>query len=394
MRQAPPAVLCSLSVTRALRITLPLALFLAATPPSSLPAPAPAPEQIDAIFAAVTAPGSPGLAVLVREAGHTVFAHGYGVRDLREGAKIDTRTNFRLASSTKQFTAMAVMLLVRDGKLAYDTRLTDVFPEFPAYGRAITIRNLLNHTSGLPDYENLMLEAQARPNSLAPIWTDTRQIRDPEVLELLERQTATKFAPGTRWEYSNSGYVVLGLVVAKISREPFGDFLRDRIFAPLGMQNTVVYIKGKNDVPNRAFGYSTGGNRLWRETDQSPTSATLGDGGIYSSVDDLAKWDQALRDHTLLGAQEMRAALAPVVAPEGEPTGPGGEPAAYGFGWFLNPYKGHSRMWHEGDTSGFRTTIQRFTADDLTIVVLANRTDLDPGALADRAADLFFAAPH
>jgi CubicO group peptidase (beta-lactamase class C family) len=387
-------VLCSLSVTRALLIALPLALFLTATPSSSLSSPAPAPEQIDAIFAAVTAPGLPGLAVLVREGGRTVFARGYGVRHLRDDAKIDAATNFRLASSTKQFTAMATMLLVRDGKLAYDTRLTDVFPEFPAYGRSITIRNLLNHTSGLPDYENLMLEAQARPNSPTPIWTDTRQIHDPEVLELLEQQKATKFAPGTKWEYSNSGYVVLGLIVAKISGEPFGDFLQDRIFAPLSMRNTVAYIKGKNEVLNRAFGYSTGENRLWRETDQSSTSATLGDGGIYSSLDDLAKWDQALRDHTLLGAEEMRAALTPVLAPQGEPTGPEGEPAAYGFGWFLNPYKGHSRMWHDGDTMGFRTTIQRFTADDLTIVVLSNRTDLDPRALADRVADLFFAAQN
>src|SRR5580765_492878 len=130
-------------------------------------------------------------------------------------ANIDPQTNFRLASCSKQFTAMSIMLLVHDGKLHYDDQLTDVFPDFPAYGKAITIRNLLNHTSGLPDYEDLMAAAETRNH--APIWTPTRQIQDAEVLELLQEETAGKFAPSSQWSYSNSGYVVLGLVVAKIS---------------------------------------------------------------------------------------------------------------------------------------------------------------------------------
>ncbi|HLV94457.1 MAG TPA: serine hydrolase domain-containing protein, partial [Candidatus Acidoferrales bacterium] len=201
-------------------------------------------------------------------------------------------------------------------------------------------------------------------------------------------QTTTKFPPGTKWEYSNSGYVLLGTIIAKVSGEPFPQFLHDRIFAPLGMKNTLAFVKGQNTVPNRAFGYSKQGS-AWQETDQDSTSATLGDGGVYSSLDDLAKWDAALQDHTLLSAKEMQPALTPVVVPNGGPVGPDNEPAAYGFGWFLNPYKGHPRMWHYGETIGFRSSIQRFTRDHLTIIVLCNRSDLNPGALGERVADLF-----
>jgi CubicO group peptidase (beta-lactamase class C family) len=341
-------------------------------------------EQIDAVFSAVTQPNAPGLAVLVRENSRTIFERGYGVRDLRTRVKIDAATNFRLASCTKQFTAMAIMLLVHDRKLTYETRITDVFPEFPSYGKTITIRNLLNHTSGLQDYEDLM---QQPPPNTPP--DQQAQISDAGVLALLEKQTTTKFPPGARWAYSNSGYVLLGEIVAKVSGESFPQFLHDRIFAPLSMNNTVAYVKGKNEVPNRAFGYSKSATG-WEETDQDATSATLGDGGVYSSLNDLAKWDNALAHHTLLSVKEMQPALTPVAVPNGGPVGPDNEPAAYGFGWFLNPYNGQPRMWHYGETIGFRSSIQRFTRDRLTIIVLCNRADLNPGHLAERVADLFF----
>ncbi|MGZ7066416.1 MAG: serine hydrolase domain-containing protein, partial [Candidatus Aminicenantales bacterium] len=199
-------------------------------------------EQADALFAGLTSAREPGAAVLVVKDGRAVFERGYGVTDLRAMRRIDGRTNFRLASVTKQFTAAAVMLLVRDGKLHYDDRLTGIFPGFPDYGRAITIRHLLNHTSGLPDYEDLM------PPAGPSVPVEEVQIKDAGVLELLERQKAGTFVPGTRWAYSNSGYVVLGLVVEKVSGRPFSEFLRDRVFAPLGMTNTVAYERGKNLV--------------------------------------------------------------------------------------------------------------------------------------------------
>jgi len=350
--------------------------------------------RINQIFSPLTDDKSPGVAVLVRKDGRTVFERGYGVRELRSFAKIDPHTNFRLASCSKQFTAMSIMLLVRYGKLRYDDKLADVFPDFPAYGKAITIRHLLNHTSGLPDYEDLMAAAEKRKG--APLWTPARQIQDAEVLDLLKQEAAGKFAPGTQWSYSNSGYVVLGLVVAKISGKPFREFLRERIFAPLEMSQTVAYEKGKNEVVHRAYGHSKEDND-WKETDQSPTSATLGDGGIYSSLTDLAKWDEALAQHTLLNEKEMQPALTPAqLTNSDEPKWPANSdrpentPVSYGFGWFLDPYRNHARMWHYGDTVGFHTYIQRFSADRLTIVILCNRTDLDPESLASQVADLVF----
>ena len=374
-----------------LRITV-LILFLSATNViAGMATRSSEQDQLAAVFRNLTDRGSPGLAVLVRENGRTLLEQGYGVTDLQSRNAIDWQTNFRLASCTKQFTAIAIMLLVHDGKLRYDEPVTDVFPEFPDYGRAITIRNLLSHTSGLPDYEALMeqnSDAHAR-------WTENRQIQDAEVLHLLETQKRGKFAPGTQWSYSNSGYVLLGLVVAKVSGKPFEDFLGEQIFAPLGMSHTLAYVKGKNTVPNRAYGYSKEGNGFI-ETDQSPTSATLGDGGVYSNLEDLAKWDDALRLHRLLSAREMQPALTPVKLADGSvPTWSSdpddrnpqaGKPVSYGFGWFLDDYKGHQRMWHYGETVGFRTAIARFTDGDLTIIILCNRTDVDPERLASKVA--------
>ncbi len=326
--------------------------------------------------------------MLVVRDGKVVFRRGYGVTDLRTLAPIDASTNFRLASFTKQFTAACIMLLARDGKLRYDDHLTDFFPEFPAYGKSITVRNLLNHTSGLPDYEELLMKQYPdTPPEKIP------QILDAGVLKLLERQTSGKFAPGSRWEYSNSGYAVLAMIVERVSGKSFGQFLRERIFTPLQMKNTIAYEKGKNEVAHRAYGH-TKDKDGWQQTDQSPTSAVLGDGGIYSSLDDLAKWDRALREHTLLSAAEMEPALTPVQPTDGPAKFSEGRAVSYGFGWFLDPYRGHKRMSHDGETIGFRTTIQRFPddlhpEDQLTIIVLANRVDIDPEELALKVADLY-----
>jgi len=357
-------------------------------------------KKIDELFSGVTSPDLPGLAVRVRQNGKTVLERGYGVTDLRTKIKIDAHTNFRLASFTKQFTAMAIMVLVHDGKLRYDETLAKMFPDFPAYGKAITVRNLLNHVSGLPDYEDLM-EAAGKANG--PKWSPERQIQDDEVLELLKKAEAGKFAPGTSWAYSNSGYVLLGLIVAKTSGKTYGEFLHERIFAPLKMNHTIVYQKGKNEVANRAYGHSKEDGEL-KETDQSSTSATLGDGGIYSNLEDLAEWDKALRKHMLVSEKEMQPALAPVKLNDGsephwpkEPNGDNlhpGKSVCYGFGWFLDPYNGHPRMWHTGSTMGFRTVIERFLGENLTIIILSNRTDLDPEKLSLEVADLFLPAKN
>ena len=340
-------------------------------------------DQIDAVFASLKSSNAPGAAVLVVRKGKSEFRRGYGVTDVRRRRLIDAKTNFRMASFTKQFTAAAIMLLARDGKLRYDAHLNDFFPEFPAYGKSITVRNLLNHTSGLPDYEELLMKQYPdSPEEKIP------QIHDEGVLKLLEQQSSGKFPPGAKWEYSNSGYAVLAMIVESVSGKSFGQFLQERIFAPLKMKNTLAYEKGKNEVPHRAYGHSKN-DGAWRETDQSPTTAVLGDGGIYSSLDDLAKWDRALREHTLLSEEEMRPALTPVEPTDGPAKAPDGKLVSYGFGWFLDPYQGHKRMSHDGSTIGFRTTIQRFPDDQLTVIVLANRTDIDPEELALKIADLY-----
>jgi CubicO group peptidase (beta-lactamase class C family) len=363
-------------------------LSLAAASPAADP-----PSAIEARLRGLVREGEPGLAVLVRLQGRTVFERGYGVRDLRARGSIDAYTCFRLASVTKQFTAAAIVRLVREGRLRYEDSLADALPGFPAYGQPVTIRNLLTHTSGLPDYEQLMQEAERAGQRR---WTKERQIRDDEVLGLLEKETRGRFAPGSRWAYSNSGYVVLGLIAARAAERPFGEVLRERIFAPLGMTRTLAFERGKNQVPDRAFGHTkqpTG----FRETDQSSTSATLGDGGVYSCLEDLAKWDEALRTDAFFSEAELKRVLTPVKLADGSepswPSEPGddnlfpGRPVAYGFGWFLDPWQGRPRAWHHGETMGFRSIIERFAQDELTIVMLANRDDLDLRALAPKLAD-------
>ena len=381
-------------------------------------------QNIDAIFAPLVTPNSPGVAVLVIKNGKKLFERGYGLRDLQSAAKIDPSTNFRLASCSKQFTAMAIMLLVHDGKLRYDQKLIEIFPDFPAYGKSISVRNLLNHTAGLQDYETLMEQPGTKGK-----WTDDHQIQDAEVLTLLEQTDRGMFPPGTQWYYSNSGYVVLGLIVAKVSGQSFPEFLHRRIFAPLKMDHTLAYVKGQNEITNRAYGHTKEGN-TWKQTDQSSTSATLGDGGIYSSLEDLAKWDEALRTNKLLSKEEMQSALTPVTltftSPSPSPCAtysiassnpartesdsnvpwcndsqprwsansdrPEGAPVSYGFGWFVDPYESHQRMWHYGETMGFHSYIVRFPNDHLTIIVLCNRTDIIPEPQALDVADLFLAA--
>jgi CubicO group peptidase (beta-lactamase class C family) len=369
---------------------LTLALLLLAGSAS----PAEREAAIAALLKGRVADGEPGLALLVRRNGRAVFERAYGVRDLRTRRPIDARTRFRLASVTKQMTAAAIMLLVRDGRLRYDDPLRQALPGFPDYWSGVTIRHLLTHTSGMPDYEQLM-EKAGKENGTA--WSPERQIRDEEVLALLKKERHGLFAPGTRWAYSNSGYVLLGLVAARAADKPFGDVLRERIFAPLGMTRTLAYEKGKNEVPDRAYGHTkepTG----FRETDQSSTSATLGDGGVYSCLEDLARWDEALRTNALLSKAEMAPALTPVrladgslpLWPRGEQGGDNlfpGQPVEYGFGWFLDAWQGRRRTWHHGETMGFRSIVERFPAEGVTVIVLANRGDLDLKALALEIAE-------
>jgi len=328
-------------------------------------------RAIDALFADYTGPSVPGASVVAIQDGRVVLRRAYGMADLGRHVPATPATDYRLASLTKQFTATGIMLLARDGKLAYDQPVREVLPELPPATQAVTIRHLLNHTSGLWDYEDLI------PDTQAP------QVTDRDVLALLARKDSLYFTPGTRYRYSNSGYVLLGLILERVSASAYPRFLRERIFAPLGMSATVAHVEGVDTVPNRAYGYTPapGG---FTPTDQSVTSATLGDGGVYTSVDDLVRWDEALSGATLVDSATLRLATTPPILPgEG-----GGAETQYGFGWFVDSYRGERRWRHTGETSGFRNAIQRFPDRRFTVIVLTNRNGGEPGTIAERLADL------
>ncbi len=301
----------------------------------------------------------PGASVLVLKDGEPAFRRSYGLAVVEDRTPVTPASNFRLASVSKQFTAAAILLLAEDGTLSIDDPVKRWLPSLPEVADKVTLRHLLSHGSGLLDYEDLMDPA------------DTRQVHDVDVLRLLEKENRGYFAPGTGYRYSNSGYALLALVVGKASGSDFASFLRQRIFLPLGMQNTYAHQDGVDDVPDRAYGYSEIDGK-WLRTDQSTTSAVLGDGGIYSSIDDLAKWDAALYDERLLRRASLQLAFSPANTTT-EPDVP-----HYGFGWRING----DALWHSGESIGFRNVILRYPKQKLTVVVLTNRNEPEPYPLA------------
>ena len=313
--------------------------------------------QIDALMRDYTG-DVPGAAVLVLRDGQPIVRAGYGFADLETHTPATATTNYRLASVTKQFTAASILLLAEEGKLKLTDPVRKWLPTLPKAAEPITIRHLLTHTSGLIDYEDVI------PDSFKA------QLHDADVLRLLESQDRLYFHPGGDYRYSNSGYALLALIVERASGRTFATFLRERIFQPLGMNDTVAHEDGISTVANRAFGYTEEQGR-WTRTDQSQTSAVLGDGGIYSSIDDLAKWDAALYDGRLLPQKTLQAAFKPATHtddPEVE----------YGYGWRITG----ETLWHSGETVGFRNVIVRFPQRHLTVVVLTNRNEPEPYKLA------------
>jgi len=306
----------------------------------------------------------PGASLLVVHDGQAVIRRAYGMANLEDRIQATPQTNYRLASVSKQFTAASVLLLAQDGRLKLDDRIGQYMPGLPAVADNITIRHLLTHTSGLIDYEDVMDPA------------DTRQVHDADVLALLRSQDRTYFAPGTGYRYSNSGYALLALIVERASGQRYAQFLHDRIFQPLGMRNTVAYESGVSAVAHRAYGYSLE-HGAWKRTDQSTTSAVLGDGGIYSSIDDLTRWDAALYDERLLSSQSLRQAFTPAT-PTDDPQ------VEYGFGWRITG----ETLWHSGETIGFRNVIVRWPRQHLTVVVLTNRDDPEPYETAKKIGQI------
>lgn len=307
---------------------------------------------------------APGASVLVLHDGVPVLRKSYGLANREERVSATPATNYRLASVTKQFTATAIMLLAEEGRLSLDDGVRKWLPSLPASANAITLRNLLTHSSGLIDYEDVM------PADFSG------QLHDADVLRLLETQDRTYFPPGSGYRYSNSGYALLALIVERTSGKAFPEFLQLRVFRPLCMTHTLAFVEGGPAIADRAYGYSESANG-WKRTDQSTTSAVLGDGGIYSSIDDLAKWDAALYDDRLLSEESRELMFAPHVVTD-QPE------IRYGFGWRITG----ETLWHSGESIGFRNVIVRYPQRRLTVIVLTNRNDPEPYAMAKAIAEL------
>ena len=306
---------------------------------------------------------NPGAALLVIQDGEVVLSKSFGMANIEKDIPVTEKTNFRLASVTKQFTAMCIMLLVEDGKLTLEDNLQQIFPDFPDYGKSIKLQHLLQHNSGLIDYEDLIPD------------TTTKQVHDDDVLAMMMSVDSTYFMPGSEFKYSNSAFAVLVNIIEKVSSKSFDQFLKERIFQPLGMDNSVAFVEGKNQVANRAFGYNIVENSV-EFSDQSLTSAVLGDGGIYTSLVDLYKWDQALYTDKLVSRETFRKITTPGLN-------------GYGFGWRIDDLNGHYRISHTGSTCGFRNVLQRYPEDKLTVIILTNRRNPDVESLADEIAELF-----
>ncbi len=325
---------------------------------------------VDAIFAGRLSTKTPGAAIIVIRDGKVLKKSAYGMADIEHGVPFATDTSTRLGSVSKQFTAMAIMLLAEQGKLDYDDPITRFLPELSRFGNQITIRNLLNHTGGLPDYYDVMVEVTGVERPL------TRH-----ALDTYERWGKPRFAPGERYEYSNPGYELLALIVERASGEVFGDFIAEHIFGPLGMKNSVVLDERPHTLAKRAVGYQVDGDG-YAVDDDDPLNYIIGSGGVYSTVEDLYLWDQALYGDKLVSQATLAKAFSPARLNSGELF-------PYGFGWRLDEHLGRKRIAHGGSWIGFRTFIGRYVDDRFSVIVLTNLAEADPEGIADTIAAIY-----
>lgn len=309
----------------------------------------------------------PGVSVAIVRDGTIVKAEGYGFANLELDAKATADTIYQSGSTGKQFTAAGILLLAEDGKLGLDDRLSKHFPEGPAAWHRITIRHLLTHTSGLKDY--------------GPDELDFRKDYSEEDLLKVMRGLPLEFEPGTQWSYSNTGYVILGLLTSRLAGKHWSDFQAERIFAPLGMTTTRV-ITEKDLVKNRAAGYELDAQGEVKNQDWvAPSLNRCADGALYFSVRDLAAWDAALRERTFLKPASFEAWWTPVRLASGTSY-------PYGFGWDIVEQRGQRLIEHGGSWQGFRAAIARYVDQGLTVAVLANLAQAQPETMVHEIAGL------
>ncbi len=330
--------------------------------------PAPA-ARVDSVFERYSST-TPGCALLVRRNGGVSYERAYGLASLDLRVPVTAGTVFNLASASKEFTAASVLLLAQAGKLSLDDDVRKYVPEAPDLGGPVTIRELLTHTSGWRDYIQLL------------VWQG-HEVRDHvtarDAMNVLGRQRALNFAPGTAFAYSNTGYLLLALVVQRVSGETLGAFARERIFDPLGMRHTRYVADPREIVTDLATAYEPAPGGGWRE---APSGwELLGDGGVYSTVEDLARWDDNFTSGAVGGlalgdSMGTRQRLRD------------GATVPYGLGLFVDEYAGRRRVWHNGIWAGYRSIFMRFPDVPATIIALCNAADADMERLADAVANI------
>jgi len=292
----------------------------------------------------------PGLALAVMRDGQIIKAQGYGLSNIELNVPVSPQTIFQSGSVGKQFTATGIMMLVEEGKVGLDDKITKYFPGAPDSWNKFTVRNLLTHTSGIKDYTDKNFDYR-------------RDYTEEDLLKILQK-LPFDFAPGDKWSYSNSGYMLLGILIHKVTGKFYGDFLQERIFRPLGMTTTRI-ISEEDIVPSRAAGYRLVKGAIKNQEWVAPSLNTTADGALYFTVLDLAKWDAALYTEKLIKRSSLDEMWTPVKLNDGKPY-------PYGFGWRVHEINGHRLIEHGGSWQGFTTGISRYVGDKLTVVALCN----------------------
>lgn len=332
--------------------------------------------RIDAFFISFDRAPSPGVAVMVIRDGEVLHQRGYGLANLETGEPITPSSTFRLASVSKHTTAVAVMKLVEAGALTYDDPVVEHLPELARYGDELTLRHLLHHTGGLPDYYDAF---QLAPG--APWPTNAGMAR------FLSGWGEPLFAPGEAYRYSNPGYEMLALVVERASGMPFSRFMEERVFGPVGMESTRVFDERSPELLHRALGYARSEGSGFELFDEDPLNHLTGSGGVYSNLEDLYRWDQALYlegADAVLSPASFAEALTPARLADGTSTG-------YGFAWRIGDGDGLGpRIAHAGGWVGFSTYYLRYPERRFSVVLLSNWDQFDGGLWADRITDLYF----
>jgi CubicO group peptidase (beta-lactamase class C family) len=355
-------------------------LFAAALPAVALAQPRRAPAapdtsthgRVDAIFATWDRTDSPGCALGVYRDGRIEYARGYGMANLELGVALSPQSVFDIGSTSKQFTAMSIMLLARDGKLSLDDDIRKYLPELPKYDKTITIRHILTHTSGIRDYLTLW--------ALAGV-DDADLTTDQDALDLLSRQREPNFAPGDQWLYSNSGFFLASVIVKRVSGKTLAEFAAERIFRPLGMTHTRFNDDHMSVIPNRATGYAPRDSGNGWATAMSNFEQT-GDGAVQTSIEDMQRWDENFYTGTVGGAETLAQMQRVAVLNNGKAQ-------TYALGLMVDSYRGLRSVSHGGSWAGYRAELLRFPDQHLSVACLCNLARTNPSRLARSVAEIY-----